>query len=331
MTVTTDPRGLAAMRAIKSIHAAQGSLFRAADYHPDSDQKVKTFLRKSAVAGMDAGGLPQYRNDIVATELAAYILEQSIPGKLLSVARQLEFGVPLTYITHLGATWRGEGKAVRVHHGEPQSHSITPYSLDGIAVISDEAIRTGGVGTEQAIRDELASAAVRSIDEQFCGAVPSIPGVTPAGVLSAAEHAAGIEFALQRLIDRGAALRTTFAVFPAIQALNLPVAIVQGLKNIGVGLLTSESVSAPFLIDASQLALQVDGLGVSVSREALIDMSDDSRQDSVKPTATAAASPVVSLFSTNSSAIKISLFCGWELLRPGAVIAFDADPAKNVY
>ncbi|HGU6767696.1 TPA: hypothetical protein ACNADN_005226 [Klebsiella pneumoniae] len=328
MTVTTDPRGLAAMRAIKSIHAAQGSLFRAADAHPDNDQKVKTFLRKAATGALSASGFPLWRNDIVVSELASFVFEQTIPGKLMSRARQLDFNIPFAYLSGIGASWRGEGRAVRRYNPKPTVASLFPHSIDGVAIVTEESLITGGAGTETALRDELANAIIRNIDVQFCSAVPGIPEISPAGILNGQpdrpEAGNGADAVRIMTQERGFATRNLIAVYPSVHTLMIPVSVLNGYKNLGIPVLSSDTAETPFLIDVSALAVNIGGVELSTSNQALIEIDEVASADSVTPTPVK-STELINTWQTNSIAVKAGLFCDWALIDPAAVLTFAPD------
>lgn len=260
-----------------------------------------------------------------------------------------------------GATayWVGQGKAKPVTKTDFNATTIPYTKVAAIAVITQELARFSDPSAEMLVRDTIADAVIAKIDaDLFDPDAAAVANVSPAGLLNGVAPVAGptgldpddIRCALLRLwapwdatfLGARPAYYTTPAVarllaftrdalgnpaFPGVTPFGgtldgIPLRVSQYLANNG------GSGGAPFiLVDESEIFLADDGsVTLDASEQASIEMSDTPAGSS---SATVAASSVnfVSMWQTNSIALRAERFIWWGPRRSGAVQWIDGFPS----
>jgi HK97 family phage major capsid protein/HK97 family phage prohead protease len=275
--------------------------------------------------------------------------------------RPIPFNVRIPRQTSGGASrWVGQGKSKPVTKFDFDAIFTAFTKVAGITVITQELARFSDPSAEALIRDQLADTVIERIDSDlFDPDVAAVANVNPAGLLNGVAPVAGptgsdpddIRCALLRLwapwdaTNMGArpAYYTTPAVvrwlafmrdalgnvaFPGLTANGgtldgIPVRVSQYLANNG------GSGGSPFiLVDESEIYLADDGtVTLDASQEATIEMSD-TPVGSSSATVTSNGSPFVSMFQTNSIALRAERFIWWGARRSGAVQWIDGFPAS---
>jgi len=296
--------------------------------------------------------------------IAGEFLEYLRPRTLIGQAnfRPVMFNVRIGSQTGGGtAYWVGQGKAKPVTALAFGADTIPFSKVATIAVITQELARFSDPKAEAIVRDTLADAVIERIDtDLFDPDKAAVANVSPAGLLNGVTPVTvqpidpsdpeSIACALMALwapwdsTNLGA--RPAYYTTPAIARLlafrryalsgqsvypnmtptggsidGIPVRVSQYLANNG------GSGGAPFiLVDESEVYLADDGsVTVDASEQASIEMSDTPAGSS-NPTVAASSVNLVSMWQTNSIAIRAERYIWWGKRRVGAVQWIDGFP-----
>jgi HK97 family phage major capsid protein len=245
--------------------------------------------------------------------------------------------------------WVGQGQAIKVSTGDFSAVSLTPLKVAALAVITNELLRDSSPSAEMLVRDSLAYASGKVIDDTFLSATAASAGVSPAGMLNGvsagssngtdadglrqdikalyasfitAKNASGLYGVMNPALAKSIQLmRNTLGVreFPDISQ--------TGGTLEGDPIVTGDNVNANhfILLKPSDIYRIGDtGIEVSVSREASIEMSSAPTGDALTPTA--ASQAIVSMFQNESTAIKVVRSINFAKRRSGVVqYISDAD------
>lgn len=284
----------------------------------------------------------------------AYLRARTLIGQ--ANFRSVPFNVRIPSQTSGGtANWVGQGKAKPLTKFDFSSTSIPFTKVAAIAVLTQELVRFSDPSAERLVRDSLADAVIARVDSDlFDPDVAAVSGVNPAGLLNGVSPVAGptdsTAAAVQAAIDRlWAAWDSTFlgaqpAYFttPAVARFLSSLRDASGVRYYpdvtqtggsinGVPLRTSQylannggSGGAPFILaDESEIFLADDGsVTLDASQEASLEMSDAPAHNSTTPT----GASLVSMWQTNSIALRAERFIWWGLRRTGAVQWIDGFP-----
>lgn len=249
--------------------------------------------------------------------------------------------------------WVGESKAIT---GSAQAFSavnLAPLKVAALAVISNELLRDSSPAAEALIRDALAEACSKRVDETFLGAGAASAGVSPAGILNGigADSASGTDADALRadiktlyadFITAKTASGLYFVMNPALaksiqmlyNALGQPEFAginASGGTLLGDPVITGDNVAADDLILLNPREIyKIGDLGiqVSISREATIEMSTTPANESQG--ATTMASNIVNMFQTESTAIKVVRSINFQRRRTAAqCVGFVGDAAYD--
>lgn len=275
--------------------------------------------------------------------------------------RPIPFNVRIPRQTSGGSSrWVGQGKAKPVTKFDYDAINTAFTKIAGITVITEELARFSDPSAEALVRDQLADTVIERADtDLFDPDVAAVTGVNPAGLLNGVAPVAGptssdpddIRCAILRLwapwdssfMGARPAYYTTPGVarflasmrdalgnvaFPGMTATGgtldgIPVRTSQYLANNG------GSGGSPFiLVDEAEVYIADDGtVTLAASREATIEMSD-APVGSSSATVTSGGSPFVSMFQTDSIALRAERFIWWGARRSGAVQWIDGFPSS---
>jgi HK97 family phage major capsid protein len=256
--------------------------------------------------------------------------------------------------------WVGEGKAKPVTQFGFNDVASSFTKVAAISVITQELARFSDPSAEMIVRDMLSDAVIARADTSLFSDAAAVTGVSPAGLLLGVTPVAGpadmsqdeIICAILRLwagwdaTNLGArpAYYTTPAVARALAWLRDPlgtrafpgVTMTGGdiggvpvrVSNYLADLATSGGGHPLILVDEAEVYVADDGsVSLDTSTEASIEMSDTPAGSS-SPTVTASGTMLVSLFQTNSLAIRAERPIWWGLRRAGAVAYIEDFPAS---
>jgi HK97 family phage major capsid protein len=273
--------------------------------------------------------------------------------------RPIPFNVRVPGATTGGsANWVGEGKAKPVTQFGFNDVASAFTKIAAISVITQELARFSDPSAEMLVRDMLSDAVVAKADTSLFSDDIAVTGISPAGLLYNVTPVAGpadlsqeeVACAILRLwagwdaTNLGArpAYYTTPAVARALAWQRDPLGnpaypgVTMTGGNIGgvpvrVSNYLSEIVTTGghplILVDEAEIYIADDGsVSLDTSTEASIEMSDTPAGSS-SPTVTASGTMLVSMFQTNSLAIRAERPIWWGARRAGAVAYIDDFPA----
>lgn len=264
--------------------------------------------------------------------------QNGVPGLL-----RIPFNVHIKGQTSGGTGyWVGQGKPKPVTKFDFNDTYHSWNKVAALAVLTEEIIRFSDPSAERLVRDALSGALIERIDETFIDpTAAAVSGVSPASITN------GVSAISASGTDADAVRADIAALWAAAIAANLPMtdavyittpALAQALslmmnplgqrefpdinmlggRLLGVPVIVSNYVTAGDLIlaFASEIYLSDDdAVTIDASREASIQMLDNPTNDSVTPTPTA----MVSMFQTNSVALRAERFITWSKRRTSAV------------
>lgn len=317
-------------------------------------RSVETMLKAAVNAGTTindpyAKPLVEYNN--YSGDFVEFLRSRTIIGQFgqngVPALRQIPFNVHIKGQTAGGTGyWVGEGKPKPVtafgfndvYHGW--------FKVAAIAVLTDELIRFSDPSAELYVRDSLADCLQERMDESFIDpAFAGAANVSPAsitngitGIASSGDTAADVRAdinALWALADTAnnpmntPVYITTPKVARSLAAMQNPLGqpefpgvTARGGSLGGVPLIVSNYVSSDtagalfILVNASDVYLSDDGQAtVDFSNQASIQMLDNPTNDSTNGTATS----LVSMFQTDSTALRAHRFCNWSRRRNSGV------------
>lgn len=238
--------------------------------------------------------------------------------------------------------WVGESQPIPVSAQDFSTVNLRPLKVAALAVISNELIADSSPAAEQLVRDALVEASRQKVDSTFFSTTAAAANVSPAGLLngltagtsagtSAAnlradiaglyagfisdKNASGLVFVTTPTLAKQISLMSTdlgVMEFPGMSGSppNLHGDPVYVGDNVGAGDLILMKPSDIYRIGDS-------GVQVSISREAVIEMSSAPNNEGFGPTA--AGEALVSMFQTENTAIKVVRRINYAKRRTGAV------------
>lgn len=240
------------------------------------------------------------------------------------------------------AGWVGEGLAKPVTSMSFNNVELGWYKVACIAVITEELIRFSSPSAEALVREELARAVIERLDIDFINpAKAAVAGVSPAsilngitGIASTGSDIDSINCDLEALeaefieannepdqgvyIMRPQTANVLGRLQNALGQSQYPGISMRGGTLLGTPVVVSNYVPEGIvaLVNAGDIYLADDGqVTVDASREATIQMDTAPTQTSVTPTPTTG----VSMFQTNSVAIRAERYINWARRRDSGV------------
>jgi HK97 family phage major capsid protein/HK97 family phage prohead protease len=342
--------------------ASQGSVspLEVAKHRYPDNPRIQDYLTKAAVpAGTTsdpvwAGPLVDTTN--LASEFLEYLRPQTIIGKFgtgnIPSLRRVPFNVRITGQASGGnAYWVGQGAPKPLTSFAFNAQTLLWAKVAAIAVITEELARFSSPSAETLVRDALRDAIVERLDVDFIDpAQAAVAGVNPASITfgvtplaTAGATADNVRTDIQNLLEAYIASNQDVSglviIMPNTLALALSVMVntlgqrefpdmtLNGGTIMGLPVITSQyaanqsgSGNLVIAVNARFVALADDGqVSVDASREASLQMLDNPTNNSATGTATS----MVSMFQTNSIALRAERFINWGVLRSGAVQLID--------
>lgn len=341
-------KGIAFARFAKALAAGNGSRSEALEIarkqYPD-DAKLHHVLKAAVGAGTTtdpswAGALVEYQD--YAQDFVDFLRPQTIVGRFgqgsIPALRQVPFNIRITAQTSGGsANWVGQGKAKPLTRFDFEPITFSFAKVSAIAVLTDELIRFSNPAADALVRNALAEAVIARLDTDFINpAKAEVANVSPASVTNgiAAIPTTGIPdddaaaafgvFVAANLQPNGAvwlmSSTTALALSMRKNALGqkeYPEMTLLGGTFQGLPVIVSQYVGSQLvLVNAPDIYLADDGgVAVDMSREASLEMESEPTGDSITPTGT----ELVSMFQTNSVAIRAERWINWKRRRTAAV------------
>ena len=345
------------VKAIAFGHVNNSSPIEYAKQWNDTTPEVLIALKVAQNAGTTtdatwAGPLVYAEN--LASEFLEYLRPQTIMGKLTGV-RRVPFNVRYA-IQDGGSTvaWVGQGAPKPVSELSFSSGTLGFAKAAGIVVITEELARFSSPSAEQVVRDDLAAQMRYFLDQQFIDpSVAAVANVSPASILNGASNVvqAASWSTMANVVADISTLLNTFAtnnidtstgqfVMTPDVAMKLSVLMTGGGETrafpqmtpmggtlLGYPVIVSNTVPhstsagsiVAFIVGNEVLLADDGGIGISVSREASLQMESAPTNHSVTPTPTT----LVSLWQTNSVGIRAERVINWARRRTYGVGYID--------
>jgi HK97 family phage major capsid protein/HK97 family phage prohead protease len=332
---------------------------------PDNT-RVHSILKAAVAAGTTtdstwAAPLVDYQT--LAGEFIEFLRPQTILGKFglggVPSLRQIPFNVRMGRQTSGGSGyWVGEGKPKPLTKFDYEEVTLRWAKVANIAVLSEELVRFSNPSADLLVRQALADALRERMDIDFVDpGKAEVSNVSPASILNgvvgitsagntSANARTDIQELMQAFIDNN--LTPTNGVFIMGTANALALSMMQNalgqavFPNItmnggtlsGLPVITSEYISqlsdssgSPvILVNASDVFLADDGVvTIDASREASLQMLDNPTND---VTGATVATSMISMFQTNSVALRAERVINWKKRRAAAA-AYISQAAYN--
>jgi hypothetical protein len=324
----------------------------------DNSSRLADVL-KTAVAGATptdstwAGPLMEYNQ--FAGDFLEFLRPQTIIGKFgaggVPALRAVPFNIHIRGQTTGGqGYWVGAGKPKPLTKYDFNDTYLGFSKVATIAVLTDEIVRFSNPSAEALVRDALAGSLIERVDIDFIDpAKAAVSNVSPASITNGvtAIHSAGgtaadvrvdIAAAMTKFIHANISPTTAVWIMPATVALQLsllrnafgqaefPGITMNGGTLEGVPVITSQYVPVDtagatlILVNASDIWLADDGqVTIDASREASLQMLDNPTNSATDGTATS----MVSMFQTDSIALRAERYINWQKRRAAAVVVVD--------
>lgn len=307
-----------------------------------------------------AGPLTQYVD--FAGDFIDFLRPMTIVGKFgtgnVPSLRAIPFNVRVKRQTSGGeAYWVGEGQAKPLTSFDFDTVTLRWAKIANIAVLTDEQVRFSSPSAEAAVRDALAGAIAARTDITFIDpTVTAIADTRPASITNgiAAVTASGTDAAAVRAdvgtlmtnlannnLPYGQAVWITNSAVSiplmlmrnALDQPEFPTVMADGGTLFGRPLIVSDHIASPgspaggllILMIPQEIYLSDDGqVMVDASREASLQMDDSPTMAATSGSpATPTGTSVVSMFQTNSVAIRAERYINWARRRDAAVQYVD--------
>lgn len=315
-----------------------------------ADSGIVAVLKAPVLGGSTADG--NWAANLVGDETSvfadfvAFLRPATILGKFgtggIPSLRKVPFRVALVSQTSGGAGyWVGEGKAKPLTSFGFGRTTLEPLKVANIAVVTEEVLRDSSPSAEAIIRDSLRDALVERLDTDFIDPNKTASAnVSPASITNGAESIASTG---PDADDIRKDVRSVFAKFIAANnpptsgvwimsastalALSMMVNALGQREFPGIGMNggTFEGMPAIIseyagdllvLVNASDVYLGDEGgIAIDMSREASLEMDSAPSSNSTTPT----AAQMVSMFQTNSVALRAERTINWARRRASAV------------
>lgn len=297
-----------------------------------------------------AGALLEYTQ--FTGDFIEFLRPMTILGKFgangVPSLRQVPFNVNIRAQTSGGnGYWVGQGKAKPLTAFEFENIYLGFTKVANIAVLTEELLRFSNPSAERLVRDALAAALIERLDIDFVdpdkaeqanvspasityGVVPLPSTGTDADAIRA-----DVKAAMGAFIASNMSLANGVWIMPATTALSLslvmnalgqrefPDVTMTGGRFLGLPVIVSEYIQSDsdgknvILASASDIYLADDGqVTIDASREASLEMEDGPSGDATNGT----GAQLVSMFQTNSVALRAERYVNWKKRRDDAVV-----------
>ena len=344
-------------RFVMCLGAAKGDLHTAksiAESRFPKSERIHVALKAAVNAGTTTDAtwaIPLVEYNQFAGDFVEYLRPLTILGRFgqggIPALRSVPFNIHIRGQTSGGTGyWVGQGAPKPLTKFDFNDVYLGYAKVANIAVITEELLRFSNPSAEMLVRDSLAEALIARLDTDFVDpAKAAVANVSPASITngvttitSAGTDADSIRTDIKKAMTQflTANISPTSAVWimSSTTALSLslmtnalgqpefPGVTMNGGTFNGIPVITSEYVPSDsnghyvILANASDIWLADDGnVVVDASREASLQMLDNPTNNSSSGTATS----MVSMFQTNSVAIRAERWINWQKRRAQAV------------
>lgn len=346
-------KGIEFARFAMCLAASKGNIPQAYEIaksrYANDGERLHTVLKAAVAAGTTTDSTwaaPLVEYQIMASEFIEFLRPLTIIGRIPNL-RRVPFNIKMPRQTSGGnAYWVGQGAPKPLTKLDFDNVTLRWTKLATIAVLTEELVRFSNPAAEQLTRDALAEAIIQQSDVDFVdpskaevsdvspesithGITPIVSSGNDAESVRADIRAVFASFIASNLTPTNGVWimtsTTALALSLMVNALGQPE--FPGINMLGgtfwgMPVVTSESVPTEsdgglvILANASDILLADDGqVVIDASREASLQMLDNPTNNS----STATATTMVSMFQTNSVAIRAERFINWKRRRPTAV------------
>lgn len=289
-------------------------------------------------------------------DFVEFLRPQTIIGKFgvggIPSMRRIPFNVSIAGQTSGGTGyWVGDGQPKPLTRFDTSLTNLRWAKVANIAVITEELLRFAEPSADVLVRDMLAAALIERLDIDFVDPnKAAVTNVSPASITngivainsvgnSAENVRTDIAATLTQFIAANISPTTAVWILSARRALSLslmrnalgqrefPDITMMGGMLEGIPVITSEYQHSDsdgdnaVLVNASDIWLADDGqVMLDASREASLQMNDVPTQDASQGTGTS----LVSMFQTNSVALRAERWINWQRRRNAAVVVLNA-------
>lgn len=362
-TTKNQEQGIGFARFALCMLAGKGNLGEAksfAEHKFPDDVRLQNVFKAAVAAGSTtsptwAGNLVDYQN--LSTEFLEFLRPRTIIGQFgqgnVPALRRIPFNTRISGKTGSGtAAWVGEGYAKPVTSSAYEATELKWAKVAAISVITEELDRFAEPAIQTLVRDDLAEAVIERIDVDFINpakAAGTGASLSPASItngvtaipssgndaesvradiaaLWASADAANFPASTAVYITDAKTARALGLMRSALSTKEFEGVTLTGGNIDGVPLIVSNYVPSDvggslfILAFASEIYLADDGVvNIDISREASILMDSAPNMNSGTPT----GSTMVSMFQTNSIAVRAERFINWKKRRPLAVALLE--------
>ena len=326
--------------------------------YPNMGREQMNQLQMALKAQVDAGTTmdttwaePLAQPTNLVSEFVEYLRPMTIVGKFgtgnIPSLRRVPFNVKFPKQTSAGAGyWVGQGRAKPLTKFDFTSVILRHCKVANIAVLTEELIRLSSPSAELIVRNQLAEALQARLDTDFVNpALAAVADVRPASIAygMATSACTGVDAAAVRedlktllgtFVTNNVPTATVVLIMRTAQALSLslmrnalgnqefPGLTMNGGTLEGIPVIASQYVPSGIVIAcvASEIYLSDDGgVSIALSREASLEMDSDPSSAADDSPSLSVESTMVSMFQTNSVAIRAERWINWTPRRTTAV------------
>ncbi|WP_233882042.1 phage major capsid family protein [Paraburkholderia flagellata] len=263
----------------------------------------------------------------LGADFIGLVARRSITGQIAAATgfhRVLPGGAMLVHVVGAAAAWVPEAAVIPVGDEGFAIERMLPCKLAVIVVVTDELLRAIGEASDAVLNRDLTNACADALTAQFASADPGVEGSKPPGIfygidpIPSTGDAKGDVAAL--LEGFGGDLSTSCFIMQPVTAAALALGNIsdtlgaQGGFLAGIACATSEGVPAGVvgLVDSARVAMLDLGVGLDLSRQALVEVDDGS-----------GATKLVSLWQDNLNGLRAINYANWKVLDASAVRWID--------
>ncbi|WGL93775.1 phage major capsid protein [Arsenophonus nasoniae] len=340
--------GIEFARYVKCLASAKGNVVQALEIaksqYPEQP-RIQNVLKAAVSAGTTtnpewAGALVEYQN--FAGDFIEFLRPKTIIGQFGTGIIPSLFNVPFNVripgqISGGDGYWVGEASPKPLTKVDFKSITLGFAKVANIAVLTDELVQFSTPSADMLVRNALAAAIIERIDIDFINPTKAeIAGVSPASITndvtaikSTGNPEADVELLFEKFIEKNLSPTNGVWLMSSMTALALskmknplgqkmyPELTLLGGTFQGLPAIVSQYVGTNLiLVNASDIYLADDGqVVIEASREASLEMETEPTNNSK----TGKDAQLVSMFQTNSVAIRAERFINWRKRRAEAV------------
>lgn len=242
--------------------------------------------------------------------------------------------------------WVGESTAIPVTTADFSSVSLTPLKVGALAVVSNELLRDSSPAAEMLVRDALVQASAQRVDTTVFSTSAASAGVSPAGLLNGVAghntHGSTVDGVIADFKQLTAIFQSYKNASDLVVVTTPDLAVALGLMLTALGqpqfpgvgqdggtllgrtVFTGDNVPAnAFIMMKPSDVWRIGDSGVQVSISNVATIEQDSAPQGASDTPTAASATLMSMFQTESTAIKVVRSINFQKRRSHAVQYID--------